>query len=1379
MKRSIFFVAISFLSLVTWKNTYGTACSPVGYASTVDALCNAPVLTQNTTCAAGTNVGVYTCTTWGCITAGSSYKHDYFRFTATSTSVDVKVTAGTILNYNINLSSVNPACPSPTTVTQLGCATGQGANGSLTVAGLTIGTQYFIVIQSTTANSGTFNISVITSGGANPCAGCTISGNDICTSANTMTLDGTCCSATNVGMADNWTGTVGCQSADGHEDAWFMGTPTLSTLSITVDGLMGGTTVFWTEAFENGCANGCSANGVNTGNGAWAVTNTGANGPVPNLWFVSCAEDGCSAGGCGVGCGGGANCPANDESLHVGADGSSDCGCLVCPTNDCGAVYDACSGCTWCCSGSPATDKRAESPTINCTGRSGITLNFNYIENGQGSTDNATVWYYNGSTWAQIDDPPKVVLCGGQGTWTARSIALPASANNNPSVKIGFRWVNNADGIGSDPSFAVDDVTLSVVTAAPNAELIVATSSNDLCTGTFTVVNSNCAATPFTLNTTVTPGKPYWWTVSMSDGSTSTFTICADESGGCTATGNDACAGAFAPALDGTCCASTLNGAIDNWAGTPPGCQSGNNPEVWFTGTPGALQTQLVFTVNNLGAGFSGNIELVVVSASGPCSGLTLVGSFCGPSPINDSLQVTPGTQYYWTISSSNGSNGATSTFTICVNDNVYVDNSACNINDVLTPNPPATVNNTYPGGTYPANSTIQFCYTITGWDIGASCNWLAGIVPSWGSGWVGGSFTRTLNPVNASGDMGSWGWWTVPVIHNISGANVNPDGGGWFYCNPDPGTACSGVNTDIDWGDGCIANDWGHFGCNVGCDAVGYAALTWNLCFTLQTPPVASCTAGQDLSVDIKTYADGEIGSWTNIGCMADVATTNGNVQLCCQDNTTALTWNGGNTNWYDNDNVGGCVVPTCTNDITVANTGTNPVAAAGTSYCRNLTINASATFTLNAGSVINICGDFTNNGTFTANAGSKVIFSGSAAQTISGSGTITFADMEILNTSATGVTLSRAVNVSDSLILRDGNIYTTTANLLTMNSGSFSSSGSASSYVSGPMSKAGTTAFVFPVGKGGNWRRIGISTPSASSTFRAEYFNSAYTNVTTMAAAPLPVLLEVSANLYWLLDRTAGTGNCAVSLYWEDATQIVIDDCTAPTAGDLCVARWNGSAWVNENTSGGSITVVGPCASSSGNITSQTVSSFSPFAFGSKTLGPVNPLPVELLNFTALPAKDKVILNWITVSETNNDYFSVERSVDGIIFTRFEIVKGAGNSNERRDYRDYRLKQVDFNGKFTCSPVVPVTLAKTSDFSIMPNPAMDELHVTFTNSIAAETGIKLFNTGGKEVFSSKSITEKGENLIILDLRHYRPGMYFIYLSTGTDTYHSRFVKE
>lgn len=215
--------------------------------------------------------------------------------------------------------------------------------------------------------------------------------------------------------------------------------------------------VFWTEPFSNACASGCVANGWNGTNGIWTVTTLFPDegcgtSPTPNIWYISGAECGNAAGACGTGCG------ATDPSLHVGSTS----------IGDIGAAFDNGGYCPLFGLAGTQSDARCESPSINCTGKSTITLSFNYIENGDGVFDNATLWYYNGASWAQLIDLPKTLwgACAPQGLWTAYSIVLPASADNNPNIKIGFKWVNNDDMAGTDPSFAVDDITLSTAASA-------------------------------------------------------------------------------------------------------------------------------------------------------------------------------------------------------------------------------------------------------------------------------------------------------------------------------------------------------------------------------------------------------------------------------------------------------------------------------------------------------------------------------------------------------------------------------------------------------------------------------------------------------------------------------------------------------------------------------------------------------------------------------------------------------------------------------------------------------------------------------------------------------------------------------------------------
>jgi hypothetical protein len=101
--------------------------------------------------------------------------------------------------------------------------------------------------------------------------------------------------------------------------------------------------------------------------------------------------------------------------------------------------------------------------------------------------------------------------------------------------------------------------------------------------------------------------------------------------------------------------------------------------------------------------------------------------------------------------------------------------------------------------------------------------------------------------------------------------------------------------------------------------------------------------------------------------------------------------------------------------------------------------------------------------------------------------------------------------------------------------------------------------------------------------------------------------------------------------------------------------------------------------------------------------------PLPVELVSFSAAPAPTGTALTWATASELNSAYFEVERSSDGARFAALGQVAGAGTSVQahRYAYLDapapaglsyYRLRQVDLNGSAHFSPVVTVqSLAAT----------------------------------------------------------------------------------
>jgi hypothetical protein len=205
---------------------------------------------------------------------------------------------------------------------------------------------------------------------------------------------------------------------------------------------------FWSENFGSGCNTGTLATTYfSFTTGPWTVTEMGANADVANAWFVSASENGNAAGQCGTGCG-------SDPSLHVGALNSF-------LGTDLGAAYF--EGLDGFCDilGCGATDKRVESGVVDCSIFINNTISFLYIEGGN-VLDNATLWYFDGTSWALLSDLPKTPLCpNGQGQWTSFSIDLPATSNNNPNVRFGFRWQNNDDGEALDPSFAVDDISIA------------------------------------------------------------------------------------------------------------------------------------------------------------------------------------------------------------------------------------------------------------------------------------------------------------------------------------------------------------------------------------------------------------------------------------------------------------------------------------------------------------------------------------------------------------------------------------------------------------------------------------------------------------------------------------------------------------------------------------------------------------------------------------------------------------------------------------------------------------------------------------------------------------------------------------------------------
>ena len=177
---------------------------------------------------------------------------------------------------------------------------------------------------------------------------------------------------------------------------------------------------------------------------------------------------------------------------------------------------------------------------------------------------------------------------------------------------------------------------------------------------------------------------------------------------------------------------------------------------------------------------------------------------------------------------------------------------------------------------------------------------------------------------------------------------------------------------------------------------------------------------------------------------------------------------------------------------------------------------------------------------------------------------------------------------------------------------------------------------------------------------------------------------------------------------------------------------------------------------------------------------------LPIELVSFGGINEGNKNILHWTTASETNNDYFAIERSADAQTFEETGKVKG-GSGNTIRDYsfsdehplhgtNYYRLKQRDLDGKFTYSQTVSVTMKQVENLTIYPNPARESLQLT-AGSLQKETSVEIIDVLGRVILKFQILNPQSPiNIDISSLSH---GMYYLKVANGAEQTQTRFVKE
>ncbi|MEM7299376.1 MAG: T9SS type A sorting domain-containing protein, partial [Bacteroidota bacterium] len=264
--------------------------------------------------------------------------------------------------------------------------------------------------------------------------------------------------------------------------------------------------------------------------------------------------------------------------------------------------------------------------------------------------------------------------------------------------------------------------------------------------------------------------------------------------------------------------------------------------------------------------------------------------------------------------------------------------------------------------------------------------------------------------------------------------------------------------------------------------------------------------------------------------------------------------------------------------------------------------------------------------------------------------------------------------------------------------------------------------------------------------------------------------------AGLYWEIQRGSGSGNVTAQLFYKETTSTSTpDNDMIADGGHLRLIQHDGSStWQN----------LGLAANNSdmANLSSitGTISSFigtnDYSTIGSMTATTV--LPVELTTFTVSENDGNALLEWSTATELNNEKFEIGHSIDGISFDNIGTAEGSGTTNDPKSYRFqhqtpsaghnyYRLKQVDYDGKYEYSHVIQLEVDQlSSSLRLFHNPLVNHL-LRFSYESSTVPLIQITNLSGEQVYFQKPPAV--ETMYELDLRKLATGIYLLKVNEET----------
>ena len=408
-------------------------------------------------------------------------------------------------------------------------------------------------------------------------------------------------------------------------------------------------------------------------------------------------------------------------------------------------------------------------------------------------------------------------------------------------------------------------------------------------------------------------------------------------------------------------------------------------------------------------------------------------------------------------------------------------------------------------------------------------------------------------------------------------------------------------------------------------------------------------------------------------------------------------------------------------------------------------------------------------------------------------------FSNLEISN--ASGVEIENNVEVDNSLTLSEGVLLTGINRMIINNGSDLALVANASAYIDGRLqrnlSQNTTKNAFFPMGKSGKKRQLSLHNFTGNGFYTVEYIDNDPTNE-SMPSNEINEPLEIVSNIeYWSVEAPANA-SARVQLHWGQGSGLPEVE-PAVLEANVLVAEWDGSSkWVSKGSQ--------PAAAfgdGTGYVRAAQATSFLNksnaryFTIASQSEEDMPILPIELIQLDAAAKNGHILISWATASETNNHFFTVEKSRDGRIFelVSHENSKAPyGNSSELLHYeiKDldpregvtyYRLKQTDFDGSFDYSRPVGVVYGKTSEvsFNLYPNPNNGNgFTITISGLAEWQQGDLIINDiYGKTISSAKIEADGSGNLIEAHGNGLKlnPGIYFVSLFFPGEKYTLRMV--